>query len=56
MFYRGEVEAEMRHPSYPERLQEWKLHDIDDLMMKVVEHQLMSNYCHSPCIDCSKRG
>ena len=58
MYYRGELEAEIRHPAHPERRQ-WAFtcdSDRNKYMEIVIEEQGARKYAHSPTETCKIRG
>ena len=58
MFYKGEVEEELRDKKYPSR-SEWvmfKEGDMDTFMKKIVEERSSKMYEHHQSEDCPARG
>ena len=58
MFYKGEVEEELRDKKYPSR-SEWvmfKEGDMDTFMKKIVEERSSEMYEHHQSEDCPARG
>ena len=58
MFYKGEIEDEIRDEKHPHRVN-WVTHnagEIDVLMESVVNEQSGELYCHHPSTHCSARG
>ena len=57
MFYKGELEDELRDDRYPGR--EWTMGnegDIEIFMKQVVEEHSGETYLHHPSKDCPARG
>ena len=58
MFYKGEIEEELRDEKYPSHCK-WvmfKEEDIDMFMKKIVEERSTETYQHHPSKDCPARG
>ena len=58
MFFKGEIEKEIRNPKYPERMK-WVMKadgDIDDMMERVVEEQSQTLYEHQETPHCPDKG
>ena len=58
MYFKGEVEKEIRHPHYPDRMK-WVMKsdgDLDVMMEIIVEEQSSTVYGHQKTPGCPERG
>ena len=58
MFYKGEIEEDLRDDKYPSR-REWLMFregDLDTFMKRIVEEQSSEMYDHHQSKDCPARG
>ena len=58
MYYKGEIEEELRNIQYPWRMA-WEFtsdSDVEDVMSQVLVEQSEEVYPHEPSKDCEARG